>query len=725
MAIAEHAEAIFHLTGRILGEGLLPVKGRLRPACLSRYSDLSQLRHDFPMVLAEGPAPGDGAVSLADALDGAVRRLSEGKDPEQLAVHAWRLEREMRRLAAERDGWRLGDLAREAAARAQADADFADAAKSIAENLPQDGAVLTFGPGLPDRFVGHLWLGASARKARSTSRDIARLMMRLREILEVEVRHTEEGWTAERLRASVGRGFEDAFDFERLSGIAGRAAPKPALTPSRKRRIEGLLKTLAEQRFVAPEGTANGQAPYDFRFATVREALDAIRSRAPLEAEFARAVAVAELEVEGLYEEAKHDALFEGYGDHPDVAERLGMPDYLVRLNARELADEANSSIGDALAAGLPLKLLVVSDDLASEDASNLLGLRLRELSHMALGLANVFVFQAAAASLYGLRERISRGLAYPGSALFVVYTGGSGGSVDPYLAAAAAHEARVFPSFVYDPSAGDGWAARFSVDANPQADRDWPLRRVIYEEQALAIKAEEPPFTYADFALCDGRFARHFALVPREKWSDRQVPAERALADPSRASESIPFVYAVDDEDRLWRAVIDRRLMAQLEQARAAWVSLRELGGVENSHVARALAEAERHWEARLLAAESKPAASPATAPEEPAPSQASPPVGEAATETAAPAEAREPGEAFIETSRCTSCNECIQVNDKMFAYNDDKQAYIADKSAGTYRQLVEAAEGCQVAIIHPGKPWNPKEPGLEELLKRAAPFQ
>ena len=44
---------------------------------------------------------------------------------------------------------------------------------------------------------------------------------------------------------------------------------------------------------------------------------------------------------------------------------------------------------------------------------------------------------------------------------------------------------------------------------------------------------------------------------------------------------------------------------------------------------------------------------------------------------------------------------------------------------SAGTYRQLVEAAESCQVAIIHPGKPRNPNEPGLDELLERAKPFQ
>jgi len=46
------------------------------------------------------------------------------------------------------------------------------------------------------------------------------------------------------------------------------------------------------------------------------------------------------------------------------------------------------------------------------------------------------------------------------------------------------------------------------------------------------------------------------------------------------------------------------------------------------------------------------------------------------------------------------------------------------ARRSASSYRELVEAAENCQVAIIHPGKPKNPNEPGLDELLKRAEPF-
>jgi len=58
------------------------------------------------------------------------------------------------------------------------------------------------------------------------------------------------------------------------------------------------------------------------------------------------------------------------------------------------------------------------------------------------------------------------------------------------------------------------------------------------------------------------------------------------------------------------------------------------------------------------------------------------------------------------------------------MFAYDENQQARIVDASAGSYRELVEAAENCQVAIIHPGKPKNSNEPGLEELLKRAEPF-
>ncbi|HSM60348.1 MAG TPA: ferredoxin, partial [Longimicrobiales bacterium] len=79
---------------------------------------------------------------------------------------------------------------------------------------------------------------------------------------------------------------------------------------------------------------------------------------------------------------------------------------------------------------------------------------------------------------------------------------------------------------------------------------------------------------------------------------------------------------------------------------------------------------------------------------------------------------------EPWIETLRCTSCNECTNLNPRMFAYDDNKQAYIKDAHAGTFAQLVQAAERCPAGIIHPGDPLDEKEKDLQKWIKRAEPF-
>ena len=79
---------------------------------------------------------------------------------------------------------------------------------------------------------------------------------------------------------------------------------------------------------------------------------------------------------------------------------------------------------------------------------------------------------------------------------------------------------------------------------------------------------------------------------------------------------------------------------------------------------------------------------------------------------------------EPWLDTASCTTCDDCISINKQMFAYNDDKQAILKDPKAGTYADLVKAAEICPAQCIHPGKPLDPNEPGLEELIARAAPF-
>jgi pyruvate-ferredoxin/flavodoxin oxidoreductase len=103
--------------------------------------------------------------------------------------------------------------------------------------------------------------------------------------------------------------------------------------------------------------------------------------------------------------------------------------------------------------------------------------------------------------------------------------------------------------------------------------------------------------------------------------------------------------------------------------------------------------------------------------------------PVAGSVVEAASPPEPEEGEddlamEPFIETARCTSCNECTNLNGRLFKYDDNKQAYIADVKAGTFAEIVMAAERCPAGIIHPGTPLNKKEKDLEKWLKRAEPF-
>jgi ferredoxin len=79
---------------------------------------------------------------------------------------------------------------------------------------------------------------------------------------------------------------------------------------------------------------------------------------------------------------------------------------------------------------------------------------------------------------------------------------------------------------------------------------------------------------------------------------------------------------------------------------------------------------------------------------------------------------------EPFIDAPLCTTCNECTNLNGQLFKYNDDKQAFIGDAAAGTFEELVRAAELCPANCIHPGKPRAGDSSATPELIERAAKF-
>jgi ferredoxin len=121
-------------------------------------------------------------------------------------------------------------------------------------------------------------------------------------------------------------------------------------------------------------------------------------------------------------------------------------------------------------------------------------------------------------------------------------------------------------------------------------------------------------------------------------------------------------------------------------------------------------------------------PIAAPRPVATESAPAAEAP--ADAAEAEPAPAEAEEAeeeisfDEPWIDSVLCTSCNDCMKFNPLVFVYNENKQALIGDAKAGTFEQIVKAAENCPARCIHPGKPLNPDEPNLDELIERAKPF-
>ncbi|HEY5900303.1 MAG TPA: hypothetical protein VIV54_22245 [Burkholderiales bacterium] len=641
-----NAELAFRLTGmRSAGELEGVEELSLRPALLAGYRDLTSLRYDFPLVFTP-----EGTKSLSALVDEALAKSSDG----ELRYKALAREREIRKLLAGGGKGRLSELWK--------------------VNLPLtvDGELADCDASLPRRFIEHTWAGVQAKKASRFRERADKLALSLSGILAADYVYSDEGRSAEKLASALAA--RDDIDTKALSRLLSRAVPERRLPESRRRRISALVKTLREQRFFA------GAKSYPYIFANCTDALHALNERRPKLIELGKAMAAAELEAAGDYDEARHDPLFEVFGEmtlDPELC-----PDYLVCLNAADLHAKENAGLQLLLASGMPVKVLVQHDDILERTPIQGLafGTRARLLTGMALGLNNVYLVQSAASNLYPLAEKVLKGIQYRGVALFSIFSGATGHTdgLPPYLVAAAAMESRAFPAFSYDPSAGDDYAKRFSLDNNPQPEADWAEHEFSYEDAEHQRLSDKLKFTLTDFAACDRRYASFFARVSKTN-------GEQAL-------------FMVDAKNQLQRIIASDAVLREESRCLENWHHLQSLG-------------------LRKVVVQAAPA--PAA------------PVAEAAKPVAAaPAVAEEPKKAaasdepYIETPRCTTCEECMKINNKLFLYDANKQAYIADPKLGSYKDLVEAAESCQVSIIHPGKPLNPDEPGLAELVQRAEPF-
>lgn len=427
----------------------------------------------------------------------------------------------------------------------------------------------------------------------------------------------------------------------------------------------------------------------------------------------------------------------------------------------RELADFSRM-----LSSHRPIKVMVIKRDAGFEyrvDSAAETGLRFsfqQELGALAVSHRNTFVLQSSGIHPRALFEGLSRGLVRNGPALFYVLSPNDRPELPSYVWAGACLESRAFPEFSYDRQQGEQWGSRFNVESNPHAELEWPVYEMTYEVPD-GPSSVPVPFTFADFAALDPHFSGQFLPVPCPFWSDDLVLfSEYLRMPPGEAYSKIPFIWMVDSHGILHKVATTHFLVLFAQERLDFWHFIQDLGGINSYHAERAIERVRKEF------AEEKERESAATAEvhareiervRETTAREAlerlsavlldldlieAPPAERAIkrTEAALTKETPEPipaesaveaeeevlvtTEAWIETFRCTSCNECTNLNPNCFKYDANKQAYLADVHAASFAQLVMAAEKCPAKCIHPGAPLNPSEPGLEELTKRAAPF-
>jgi len=464
-------------------------------------------------------------------------------------------------------------------------------------------------------------------------------------------------------------------------------------------------------------------------------------------AEGFKAIRKAELELNGEYNSAKHDDFFTYFNwKQFSDEEWLLCPPVVTLGGDGAMYDIGFQNLSRLMASGKPIKVIVVDTQVYSNTGgqactSGFIGQisdmaqygkvwkgkpePRKEIGLIAMAHRNTYVLQGTLANTSQMIEGFIDGLMTRRPALFNLYTTcqpehGVGDDLGAHQAKLAV-ESRAYPIFKYNPDKGIKAEEAFDLDGNPAMDQLWPTYQLKYKENGRE-KSMEVAMTFADFAITEGRFRKHFRKVPRDAWNNNMVPLVDFLEmDEDERYGKYPFIWAVDLKQQLSKVLVAKTIVESCEERRDFWIMLRSLAGVEAEKVEEVDVESKIRAEVvgkiaqglMKLAGEEGAIADLAIG---------AVPAAES-TKEEAPTD-RNFMAPWLETEHCTACDECIKINAKIFAYNNDKKAYIKDPEAGPYEDLVKAAEKCTAQVIHPGLPADRVEKDIDKWIKRGEKF-
>jgi pyruvate-ferredoxin/flavodoxin oxidoreductase len=573
-----------------------------------------------------------------------------------------------------------------------------------------------------------------------------------------------------------------------LASIAGSVEQTHEATPIDRAwlaRVTGLIAQLEKLKWRYTQGvTGQGRSsmgminatgctsvwgstypfnPYPFPWAnhlfqdSVSMAMGVFEGHMSKMAEGFRAVRLAELELAGKYDPAEHDEALRYFNwqDFTDE-EFLLCPPVVAAGGDGAMYDIGFQNLSRAMMSGKPVKVLVLDTQVYSNTGgqactSGFMGQisdmaqfgkvikgkqePRKEIGLIAMAHRTTYVMQSSIAHANHMIEGFVQGLMTRRPALFNLYTScqpehGIGDDMGHHQAKLAV-ESRAYPLFRYDPDKGKTLAECLDLDGNPARDRDWRVSTIHYSDQGKP-RTMELPTTFADFAVTETRFRKHFRKVPRDAWHENMVPVAQyiELAEDQR-EDKFPYLWALDAKQELSRLLLDETMVASVQERRDFWVTLRALAGAPGDGIAAAGEDLESRVRQdvvqKLTAALLGLAGGQPVGDLNAALAGAQGATAGAAGAAAPQATGQSDGDymaPWLETADCTACDECTDLNPDMFAYNADGKAFIKNPDAGPYRDLVKAAEKCTAQVIHPGLPRDRSDKDIDKWIKRAEKY-
>lgn len=655
--------------------------------------------------------------------------------------------------------------------------------KQLLTAITHEASLLGYSPYTAIHLLIHTIQSNIVPQRQALTTVVQNIIKKLKLLQEVEQSKSIQAKAPEALSHSVGKIGSRLLDSANLAALVKNKTGSKPMTEARLARIQNTINTLSKFKHLDTYATLIYTHDFDFSEVITSSHIQLVSETSPFDqveiifkevaqqfAQLFSAIRIGNLEIDSQYDEAIHDPWFANFTwEAFSKEEVLQLPTICLIESGEKIFNQHLQHLPRLLNSGKPIMIFteVEPGNNYASAAENPLTQYRTELSLMGISHRQAIVTQSCASRPEHLIEGYQYALQNTRTSLHVISSGMHASpiaqQVNPWLLAGAAIESRAHPLLQIKQE--NDQVLQILLTNNPQPDADWPVYPMAYTNGENSPQSQNISFTFIDFALLESNLNPYFRMVPAGLDNEKLIPVTDyfALSADDMISH-IPYIWAVDKDSTLQKVVVSRALILATKDRLNTWQTLQEMSGVKNQYVLQAIESARIESEAIINKAHEQQeeahqqaitqarneaagevmqkltnmllsidmTATTQNIQTSPAATNSSETVvpemvSEQTAIIAEPEPEEEPvsfDEPWIDSILCTTCDECIIINPIVFLYNEDKQAYLGDVNTGTYAQMVESAEKCPARCIHPGKPLNPNEPNLDELIERAAAF-